>query len=32
MIAAILSIGTLIPIAFALAGALNIDYGKRGGL
>jgi hypothetical protein len=32
MTAAILAIGALIPFAFALAGALNVDYGKRGGL
>lgn len=32
MIAAILTLGSLVPIVFGLAGALNIDYGKRGGL
>lgn len=32
MIAAILTLGSLVPIVFGLAGVLNIDYGKRGGL
>lgn len=32
MIAVILTLGSLVPVVFGLAGLLNIDYGKRGGL
>lgn len=30
--AALLTIGALIPLAFGIAGACNVDYGNRGGL
>jgi hypothetical protein len=32
MTAALLALGALVPFVFALAGTLNVDYGKRGGL
>ena len=32
MSATILALGALVPFAFGLVGALNVDYGKRGGL
>ena len=29
---ALLAFGSLVPFVFLIAGVLNVDYGKRGGL
>lgn len=32
MTAILLTLVSLVPVTFGLVGALNVDYGKRGGL